>query len=227
MKSACGYAEFYTHKMLSKRAFSVYKKLESAVKKSGIELPDMDNLHINYFKFKKHAQFPKEFKIIDLTAAYPTALFNLGYINAETLKLMLSLPKKERLQVTGMLATQKVIFSFIAGIPQPVEILTNPLRPVFFAACYEVGELLNSVYEKYNSSLFYWVDGIGVIDNSDEIINYFSEKNYPSKIEAVSNCRKTENGFIFDKDGKRKVFLFPEKKIIKCEKVIEFLNRYK
>lgn len=217
---------FYTNKMLSNRSFSAYKKLEKSILESGIELPEVDRDNISYFNFNKNLVYPEKLNIVDMNAAYPTAIKNMGYINGETLSFLLKLPKKERLQVTGMLATQKVTYLIQQGKHVDTDIKINPLKDVFFAACQDVGDLLFKVYEQFSpGSFWYWVDGIACRPEiSKHIAEFMASENFPCKIEPIENCRVKKNCITFDKEGKRKLLYFPNQKKVVNKQVLEFLN---
>ena len=216
---------FYTAKMLGGRSFGVFKKIEKSVKNSGIEMPEIERGEIKYFRFANKT-YPENFVIVDLSAAYPRSLLNMGYIDEEAYKALMTLPKEARLQVTGMLATQKTVFHIENGIHINTEVKESEFRNVFFAACHTVGELLNECFEKFKKdALFYWVDGIGVkSESAEKVLNFFIERNYPAKLEQVTNCRRVNNTIIFAKDGKRKILFFPKKRKVTDLEILNFLK---
>jgi hypothetical protein len=211
--------------MLGGRCFGVFKKIEKAVKNSGIEMPEIERGEIKYFRFS-NKNYPENFVIVDLSAAYPQSLLNMGYIDNEAYKALMGLPKQARLQVTGMLATQKTVFHIEDGKHVFTEVKESEFRNVFFAACHTVGELLNDCFEHFKKdSLFFWVDGIGVKEESAEkVLKFFTDRNYPAKLEMVTNCRRVNNTLIFAKDGKRKILFFPKKRKVTDMEIINFLK---
>ena len=216
---------FFTSKSLPPYIFAIYKNMERDIKNSGVLPPEFnDNSKIKYFHLNRNTIYPENFDIVDLTAAYPTALKNLGYITPETFNKMMKLRKDFRLQVTGMLATQKSIFYFENGKYIDLKIESNPLRNVFFHVCSEVGELLDVMRFVYpDTFLFYWVDGVGLINGAENAIQYFNDCGYPAKIEKVTKCKKYKNHLSFLKDGKKKVFFFPNFDKLTDRGIINFL----
>jgi hypothetical protein len=63
--------------------------------------------------------------------------------------------------------------------------------------------------------LFYWVDGIFVRDNPQEIKEKIEKLGYACKVEKIDNLEVFEKNIVYYKNGKEKILFLPvkEKKI--------------
>jgi len=211
-----------------KAAFMGYQKIKAAVKRCGLEAPDLEAENVKYFDsgMKEKPQYYQTVLNIDLKAAYPTALYQLGYIDAETYDYILTLNKTARLAACGMLAGRKTVLTYLNGELEEAREDVSETAGYFFGAAYEVGEILEKMAEIWGKSfLFFWVDGI-YIKMPEKTFNYTDEwkqtnaflleKGYPYTFEilfdfTVEIGQRNTLEVAYEKNKKIKQFKIPVK----------------
>jgi hypothetical protein len=154
------------------RAMGVYAKLKKDIMSfpSGEKkkLETITPRDLKYWKINKDGFGREITRVInvDVSKAYPYAMFNLGLISRSVLKYLLHLDKTgkkiSRLKGMGILAKRKLKNDYNKGRVVYYEIQENKyLRKCFFSACKVIDELMLSCAEKAGKDfLFFWVDGI-------------------------------------------------------------------
>lgn len=177
--------------------FIASKKIISDYEKSGIYLENIPQSVIRYYNWNSLEFFYERAILIDIKAAYPTALKNTGLITDETYNFLMRLKKIQRLKAIGMLASSKFIYEFESGeLISTRKTEPNKYKDIYFFASYEIGEILQkcSVLNK-NDFLFYWFDGIYLKPNwiyAAEIMNLLKENNYNFSVSWIENFQSKE-----------------------------------
>jgi len=212
----------------TKKPFWIFQKLKKELKESGIEPPPIDRRRINWYHFKELKSFPKSFYSVDITAAYPTALLNLGAISPELYRIMRTkIPKKDRLSSVGMLGTVKSRFTYDLHQGTTFEQVVSETADWFYWCCYVTGEIMKLAAERAQGSyLFYWVDGIAVNDKhaADDLLLYLDWLGYPGKIEFITEAKVKGSTLWYKKDGKQKILSLPKSKKVENEQAVQFLR---
>lgn len=184
------------------KTFIASKKIISDFEKSNIVIDEIPKSAINYYKFREQEFFYDKAILIDINAAYPTALFLNGIITENTFDYLMSLKKIQRLKAIGMLASQKFIYEFENG--ECINLRKsekNKNAEIYFLASYEIGEILEKCSGLNKSDfLFYWFDGIYIKPNwiyAAEIINFLESKGYKNSVCWIKDfsCKKLKNTF--------------------------------
>lgn len=216
-------SNFFFVKDNAKNSFATVQKIKGEIIKSGIWVDEMATDKIKYFRVNNlNNQLIKEVYNVDINAAYPTALYNLGFITKDLFDELQKMDKIKKLKSIGQLATKKTVFEFEKGEQVKVYSKYNEqMRNVWFAICNEVGEAVEECKVNINSFLFYWFDGIYFTDKSEaeKIIQMLKNRKFESKFEVLKNFKVetgTDNVFIsYLKEGKEKNFQIP-----KSEKIV-------
>jgi hypothetical protein len=177
--------------------FIASKKIVSDYEKSGIYLENIPQSVIKYYNFNYKEFFYERAILIDINAAYPTALKNTGIITEETFNFLMRLKKIQRLKSIGMLASIKTVYEF-----EKTELISTrktdkkEFADIYFYASYEIGEILQkcSVLNK-NDFLFYWFDGIYIKPNwiyATKIMELLKENNYEFSVSWIENFQAKE-----------------------------------
>jgi regulatory protein YycI of two-component signal transduction system YycFG len=77
--------------------------------------------------------------------------------------------------------------------------------------------------------LFYWVDGIFFRNNKEKIpiiLEILKTLGFKSKLENVSNLRKSEKTLLFNKDGKEKILFLPQTNFEEMKEIKINLGKY-
>jgi len=177
--------------------FIASKKIISDYENSGIYLENIPQSIIHYYNLNNNDFFFERAILIDINAAYPTALKNTGIISEETFNFLMRLKKIQRLKAIGMLASSKFIYEFEKGeLISTRKTDRNKYADIYFYASYEIGEILQkcSVLNK-NDFLFYWFDGIYIKPNwiyAAEIMNLLKENNFEFSVSWIENFSAKE-----------------------------------
>jgi hypothetical protein len=182
-------------------------------------MPDLTDADLKYYSISKKLK-PGNYGTvycIDIKAAYPTALKNIGFIDPETYAYLMKQDKQTRLTACGMLAGTKHVFKYNGSELLDFEIIEKETKPVFLAAVATIDEILEKTAEiAGNDFLFFWVDGIYL--KSDRKLNKIRElwRSYCYEFteEILTNFLVTANNkgklFVnFEKNGKTKQFNLP------------------
>lgn len=113
---------------------------------------------------------------IDLTAAYPTALLNMGLISEKTFRYLMRLDKMDRLACIGMFASRKTVYTIKAGEFMNVTTEESEHKNIFFLPAYITDEIMKSCRQQIGEQdfLFYWFDGV-----------YFTGKKHFAHLEEI------------------------------------------
>jgi hypothetical protein len=177
--------------------FIASKKIISDYEKSGIYLENIPQSVIRYYNLNNNEFFFERAILIDINAAYPTALKNTGIISEETFNFLMRLKKIQRLKAIGMLASSKFVYEFEKGeLISTRKTDRNKYADIYFYASYEIGEILQkcSVLNK-NDFLFYWFDGIYIKPNwiyAAEIMQLLKENNFEFSVSWIENFSSKE-----------------------------------
>lgn len=231
----------FLHSMRSNRCFAAYAKIKSNVK--NFPPPKVKKHELEYFMHDFKENYYAHHAInIDLKSAYPTVLFNDGYITQETFDYISRIPKLDRLAAIGMLASKKYCFSYDSGgklVDYHKE--TSELENFFFHCVKRVGEIMNDLKKlSGNDYLFTWVDGIYLKTNDEylytvaphleqsnfkfsvDIINKFTVNLVPGKIKiSFWKDDSTKNGLDI---CKKKMFVIPPQPSMFANDIINFLT---
>lgn len=177
--------------------FIASKKIISDYENSGIYLENIPQSVIRYYNLNNNEFFFERAILIDINAAYPTALKNTGIISNETFNFLMRLKKIQRLKAIGMLASSKFVYEFEKGeLISTRKTDRNKYADIYFYASYEIGEILQkcSVLNK-NDFLFYWFDGIYIRPNwiyAAEIMKLLKENNFEFSVSWIENFSAKE-----------------------------------
>jgi hypothetical protein len=202
------------------KVFAAHAKVKKAVKNSGLEMPDLTDADLKYYSISKKLK-PGNYGTvycIDIKAAYPTALKNIGFIDPETYAYLMKQDKQTRLTACGMLAGTKHVFKYNGSELLDFEIIEKETKPVFLAAVATIDEILEKTAEiAGNDFLFFWVDGIYLKTDQklQEIRELWRNYCYNFTEEILTNFLVTANNkgklFVnFEKNGKIKQFNLPQ-----------------
>jgi hypothetical protein len=214
IKTPNGKKKLFAETPVPLRLFGLFQRLKSEIKRRGIpQLPTDPIKYYNFDRIKELENLPAVAYSVDLSSAYAQALFNLGMIGEEMFQELSQVSKGHRLKVVGMLATQKTVITYGEGRILDVATVTSETRPAFFAACAEVGRLME-LSTTAPGFLFYWVDGAFFDTPSEQVSQYFTEQGYPCKTETVHDLKLSPSRKVlfYTKDERRKYLCLPTKR---------------
>lgn len=222
---------FFSDSKTSPNCFISSRMIEKDLADSLELIQEIKPENINYYDFPEFTN-KENISCVDISAAYPNALKNLGYISEKTFKSLMRLKKSDRLKSVGMLATKKAVYTIQEKKLIKAETIRKNTEKVFFNLCDEIGKIMTEIVKLYgNKIIFFWVDGIFCESSiANEILIHINKKGYPAKIEEVRNLKKSKNNsFIMyekkEKDVfKPKILPIPRKKTIFEENVFRFFN---
>lgn len=209
-----------------KKTFVAYNKIVRDIKASGLATPRCDSRNVKYWWFKEKEKYPENFYSVDINAAYPTALYNMGAITEETYEYLLTkIPKIDRLRCVGMLATQKGVYHYEDGKLVNFEVDTSDLSGWFYMCCIIIGEVMDMCKRRFKSQvLHFWVDGIAIDGDPWPLLCYIEYLGYQSKIEVIEGCKLVNNWLVYLKDGKKKYLHLPKRVEVSDAEVKRFLE---
>ena len=155
---------------------------------------------------------------IDISSAYPHAIYNAGLITEETFLYLNSLKKGEKLPCLGMLAASHLKFTYEDGKVKNIVNHREPTAQIFFSLIQEVNDVMEEckwiLGEKY---IFHWVDGVFFkrdtsVRKINQLEKIFEDLGLPIKYEAVKKFQIRKNGENFvismNKNGEDKRYEF-------------------
>lgn len=160
---------------------------------------------------------PKNCYCVDINSAYLTVLKNENLIQAKTYEQILKSTqgknkKIDRLKAIGLFASCKIKMEYIAGEPQNLKLIENPQNWVFWLACQKTTEAMQEIRNKMPEDyLCYWVDGIFLKENPYKAQEILKEMGFNSKIEKITEIKKTDKRLTYFKDGIKKILFLPKK----------------
>jgi regulatory protein YycI of two-component signal transduction system YycFG len=129
-----------------------------------------------------------------------------------------------------MFASNPMKLIFENGEITDFEQKRNPFAWVFFLACQKTGEAMELCKKELaDDFLFYWVDGIFFRNNKEKIAKIteiLKTLGFNSKLENVSNLRKSEKTLLFNKDGKEKILFLPQTNFEEMKEIKMKLGKY-
>ena len=194
---------------------------------------------INYYDFTGILK-EKEKKIercycIDLNSAYLQVLLNEGLISIETFehinnKSKASKQAKEsRLKAVGMFAKSTTVLEYENGQPVKDPVFSrNPKSWIYFLAAQKTVLAMQEIKKAFKSVfLCYWVDGIFVKGQAEEVKKALENLGYPCKIEEINNLEITEKALFYTKEEKEKVLFLPRNNTIEISEFRKQLKKAK
>jgi hypothetical protein len=156
---------------------------------------------------------------VDINSAYLSVLKNEKVISPATFKKINDRTRKnekakmDRLKSVGMFASNPSIINFENWEAAEITTDKNPFSWVFYMACQKTNEIITECIN--DEFLFYWVDGIFVKKNPEEIKRKIEKMGYACKVEKINNLEVYEKNIVYMKDNKEKILFLPvkEKKI--------------
>ena len=217
---------FFADAGTSKNCFAANGKIKTDVRAHearelaalppGELLRHSDPAHVMYHRVPLEKVLPPSAWCVDIKAAYPTTMRNMGAISEETYGwCMDNLKKAERLKAVGMIAGSKYVEQFENGRCVHRSREDNPLRPWFFDTCDYVGQVMKDVSEGMGRGfLFFWVDGV-FADVADPrgAVEHLSSYGYEATAERIERIRWSASGkyILFRKGGKDTYLCVPRK----------------
>jgi hypothetical protein len=208
---------FFSNEPMNKTAFIFYNMMKKDI--GGEIRPEAKN--INYFDFSGVNAGDKieQCYCIDINSAYLSVLKNEKIISHQTFNKINDRTRKndktkmDRLKSVGMFASNPSIIDFENWEAANITNEKNPFSWVFYEACQKTNEIIKSCID--DNFLFYWVDGIFVTGNQQEIKRKIQKMGYACKIEKINNLEVFEKNIVYEKQGKEKILFLPikEKKI--------------
>ena len=164
------YNVYFLKGIQSNQTFAAAAKIKSDLKNT--EIPVIDMARNCYFDtgFKGEGFYSDRVYNIDIKNAYPSILYNAGFIKLSTYEYLNKLPKKNKLAALGMLASKKDIFHHSkTGEVFKMEERISPLSNFFFYCVQETENIIQSCKNQIlmDSFLFSWVDGIYYLNHND------------------------------------------------------------
>jgi hypothetical protein len=162
---------------------------------------------------------PKNCFCVDINSAYLTALKNEGLIKPNTYEQVMKSTqgknrKMDRLKAIGLFASCKIKMDYIQGEPQNLKLIENPQNWVFWLACQRTTEAMQKIRELMPEDyLCYWVDGIFLKGNPYQAQEILKEMGFNSKIEKITDLKKTDKRLTYLKDGIKKILFLPKKNL--------------
>jgi hypothetical protein len=155
-------------------AFIANSKIKKDIANCGIKKPIISPLELDYFEQNLIGEQLNYVLNFDLTKAYPTILFNSGFITVETFEYLCNIGKKERLAAIGMLARKKNIVEYKNGKPVvgSLKIDRKDTSEYFYHCIKTTNEIIVEIKNAVkNRFLFTWVDGIYFEMDTNENLN--------------------------------------------------------
>lgn len=171
---------------------------------------------VTYYRFNHERALPSRAVCVDIRAAYPTTLRNLGIIDSKAFGMLMALPKADRLKAVGMLAATKYRQEFEQGrAVTGIERDAAPTSWAFFTICHEVGRVMERLREELGAAfLHFWVDGVFVEPGAEAVAEqYLSAAGYETTTEQVDNLRRSNSGryIFYTKGGARSYLCVPQR----------------
>lgn len=176
---------------------------------------------------------------IDLDEAYWLMAKNKGVISEDIYefgkKEAGNLTKYGRLVALGSLAKKTYYYTFVNGMLRKKSVARKWTENIWFTICAELAEIMTEA-EKIAGNTFshYWVDGIYLLDPSDDIVfkikQFFDSKGFNTKTKQCSIEITDDNIFVhYSSEPKPKPFFRPKhkKRNISPELLLDFNDRIK
>lgn len=206
-------------KSKNKNNFALLSKIKKDIDNSGIYIDKIHNNKINYFKMNNLKEINlREVHNVDINSAYPSGLKKLGFITEATFEALMSADKSDRLKAIGQIATRSTEYNFTLGKMEgrPVIIENEFYRAVWFALCFDVGDVIDKARKSIDSFLFYWFDGIYFTDvkETQKVIDILESSGYECKHEKLTDFKVLQDDRNFYvsylKENEEKEFILPK-----------------
>ena len=155
---------------------------------------------------------------IDISSAYPHAIYNAGLITQETFEYLNTLKKGEKLPALGMLASAHTKLFYEKGKVVKYIAHREPTAQIFYCLIQEINDLMEECKWVLGSDyIFHWVDGVFFkkstsVKKINQVEKIFQDMHFPYKYESVKNfnLRKDEENFVISmiKNGESKTYEF-------------------
>lgn len=203
----------FTDKATSSKCFGAASVLKRDVLASGVDPGTYRPRAVRYNAIGDSVA--RECWCVDIRAAYPTALLKLGAITRPTFDKLARMPKLDRLKAVGMLASRKFVQHFVAGRLVDMFIDEAPTAPFFYAACHEVGEVMDAIrFDAGAAFVLFWVDGVFLdVPDPAPVSDTLEAMGYSTTVERVTDMRRSADGryFHYTKGGKRTFLCLPRR----------------
>lgn len=195
-----------------KDALSVLETKDGADYWNGVKSSAPDA--VRYHSIPPRA-LPLDAVCVDIRAAYPTTLANLGIISKAAHAGLMGLPKPARLKATGMMGTTKYRERLEHGRVTLATRETERTAGAFFAACHYVGSVMWELANELDEDFFlFWVDGIFIRRGREKLASEFLQScGYDVSVEPVGGIRRSPSGkyLFYTKGGKTTYLCIPQR----------------
>lgn len=217
----------FNKNMLGKMAFVAGRKIESDIKKTGLETPNIS--YTRNYLFSNDLNRSEKIYCIDLKSAYAQTLYNFGLISENTLSLLSKIRKPDRLAAVGMLASNSYVYTCKGDKTLSTEHKRKITSGWFFFCVAEIQKLMENIAAIIGKSfIFFWVDGIFFENKKDftVISEIIKKTGYGYTVENCTNYFYDGKKLSFCKEnGVRKEFFIPENNNPAHEYLIKILNK--
>lgn len=168
----------FTTKNLNVTAFIGANKIKSDLKNyTKNNIPNINAHDLEYYQQNLIEQKLNYVANFDLTKAYPSILFNDGFISLTTFEYLCGIGKTQRLASIGMLARKKNIITFENGKAKNFEINKKETSPIFYHLVQKTNFIISEIRKLDEINfLFSWVDGIYFEVKTQNEIDYLNFK---------------------------------------------------
>ena len=218
-------SEMGKHKFMlnsySNRVFIARNKVLKDLKESELAKEIMQgDYSTKNFGISDRLQNMDEDKIlnIDISSAYPHAIYNAGLISEETFNYLKGLKKGEKLPCLGMLAGSHVKLKYEGGKVTDYYAHREPTAQIFFLLIQEVNDVMEECkWILGDDYIFHWVDGVFFkkstsVKKINQVEKIFEDLKFPYKYESVKNFSLRKNGenyvISMNKNGEDKRYEF-------------------
>ena len=218
-------SEMGKHKFMlnsySNRVFIARNKVLKDLKESELAKEIMQgDYSTKNFGISDRLQNMDEDKIlnIDISSAYPHAIYNAGLISEETFNYLKGLKKGEKLPCLGMLAGSHVKLKYESGKVTDYYAHREPTAQIFFLLIQEVNDVMEECkWILGDDYIFHWVDGVFFkkstsVKKINQVEKIFEDLKFPYKYESVKNFSLRKNGenyvISMNKNGEDKRYEF-------------------
>lgn len=212
----------FSDKATSTKCFGAAATLRRDVLESGIDPGAHRPATIPYHDIAEHVA--PECWCVDIRAAYPTALLNMGAIRSATFDKLAKMDKLDRLKAVGMLASRKFIQEWTDARLERTYLDESPAAPYFYAACQAVGDVMGYVKHNTEGFMLYWVDGVFVdVPDPAHVADTLHGMGFPTTTERVTGLRRSfdRRYYHYTKGGKSTYLCVPKRVEYRDAELIE------
>lgn len=211
----------------STNVFIMAKKIIADINNSQLELgfdsipPDLTAQKVNFYRVGNMNSDHPNVYCIDIKNAYPTVLFNHGFIKEKTHNEMLSLKKEDRLAAIGFLASKKHHFEIDEGRIENFYIVKSEYERYFYFCAERIDSAMHDLSLIVGESfIFSWVDCIYISGDVDrekikEVTTALEKMRYKYTVEVGKEFKIEQGDKVFNvsfrnEKDKLKIFRFPK-----------------